>query len=822
MLRDIRYGLKRLWKDRGYSATAILTLAVCIGANAAIFTIVNSVLFEPLPVPDSDRIVLMSNRYPNAGAGGARSTNSGVPDYYDRLRDMTVYEEQAMYDGTNVSIDVDGSPELIRGMGATPSLFRLLQIRPAQGRIFDEREGEVGNEQVVMLSYGLWQQLYAGRPDAIGEELRLGGRPFTVIGVMPPGFQFADPDARFWVPLAFSEEEKSDNGRHSNGWSNLARLKPDATIEQAQAQVDAVNAANLVRFPQFRQLLIDAGFHTRVERFQDVLVRSVRPTLYLLWAGAAFVLLIGGLNIANLALARSTLRVKELSTRLALGAARLQVARQLVVESVLVALAGGLTGALVGSGILRALQTIGLDQLPRAGEIQIDLTVIGVVLALSVAIGVVIGLVPVIHLFHVNLSTALQEETRSGSGGRRARAVRRGLVVAQVAFAFVLLIGSGLLVASFRNLLAVDPGFEADGVVTAAIRIPQVRYPTDTDVRSFTDRALQAIRSAPGVLSAGATTIIPLGGNRNDSVILAEGYEMAPGESLVSPMLVVVTPGYFEAMNTPLQRGRYFDDRDTEESPGVVIVDERVAQKFWPDDDPIGRRMFQPSNPQDLLAVDENTRWLTVVGVVREVQLEDLAGTADSVGAYYFPAAQRVPRSLVFAIKTTGDPAAALRAVRADLQRIDPAMPLANVRTMAEYTLRSLVSRRAAMVLATTFGLVSVFLAAVGIYGVLAYLVTQRSREIGIRIALGSNARRVLELVLREAVLLVAGGLLLGLAGIAWLRGALESQIYGLGAMDPGVIGVAMVMLGLIALAACLLPARRATQVDPVTVLNPQ
>ena len=286
MLHDIRFGLRLLWKDRGYALTAVLTLAICLGANTAVFTIVNSVLLKPLPVPDSNRILLMSNLYPNAGTAAAHSVNSGVPDYYDRLRALSVFEEQAMYNGANFSIDIDSSPQLTHGMAATPSLFRLLRVPPAQGRIFDDSEGEIGNEQKVILSYGLWQQLYGGKSEAVNQPIRLGGRPFTIVGVMPQSFQFEDPEARFWVPLAFTAQQKSDDARHSNSWYNIGRLKPGATIEQAQAEVNALNNANLERFPQYKQLLINAGFRTHVDRLQDILVRDVRPTLYLLWGGA--------------------------------------------------------------------------------------------------------------------------------------------------------------------------------------------------------------------------------------------------------------------------------------------------------------------------------------------------------------------------------------------------------------------------------------------------------------------------------------------------------------------------------------------------------
>ena len=621
MIRDIRYGLKLLWKDRGFAATAILTLAVCIGANTAVFTIVNSVLLRPLPVSESDRILLMANQYPNAGTGLANFTNSGVPDYYDRLRDVKAFEEQAMYNFTGQAIEINQTPERVRAMNATPSLFRLLRAAPALGRAFDDSEGEIGNERKVILSYGLWRQLFGADTAVLGRDLRLSGRPFTIVGVMPRGFSFVDPEVRLWTPLAFTPQMKSDDARHSNSWYNIGRLKPGATLEQAQAQVNALNAANLARFPEMKELLINAGFRTSVQRLQVVLVRGVKGTLYLLWGGAAFVLLIGAVNIANLTLARSSLRVRELATRMALGAGRAQVARQLIVESLLVAGGGGLAALAFGSGTLRALGSIGLDRLPRMNEIHLDGAVIGCTLAVSALIGALIGLVPVAHVFSVNLGAVLHEEGRTGTGGRKARATRRVLVVAQVAIAFVLLVGAGLMMASFRRLLEVDPGFKAEGVITAVMSLPRARYADDNAVRAFTRRALEAIRAVPGVAAAGATTLIPLGGDHNDGVILAEGYVMKPGESLVSPMQVIVTPGYFETMSTPLARGRFFEERDSETAPPVVIVDERLARKFWSGADPIGKRMYRPSNPKDLLKIDKNTRWLTVAGVVRDVRI---------------------------------------------------------------------------------------------------------------------------------------------------------------------------------------------------------
>jgi predicted permease len=824
LLRDIRFGLRRLWKDRAYATTAFLTLAVCFGANTAIFTIVHSVLLKPLPVPESDRILLMSNQYPKAGS--TISLHSSVPDYYDRLRDMSVFEEQALLEEEARGFDINGTRETFPGMSATPSLFRMLHVAPIQGRIFDESEGEVGKHQKIILSYGLWQQMYGGQP-AVGREIRFGNQPYEIVGVMPRSFIFFNAEVRFWIPLTISPERKLDSVRHQNGSFNVGRLKAGTTIEQARQQLNILNAANLERFPESKPFLISSGFYTRVDRLQDVLVRSIKPTLYFLWGGAAFVLLIGAVNIVNLTLARSNLRMKELSTCLALGAARSQVARQLIVESSLLGLGGGAAGLLAGSWILAALQMIGLDQIPRASEIQMDATVAVCAMATSVIIGVVIGLVPVLHFSRTNVNAVLHEQGRTGTASLSSRAAGRILVVTQVAFAFILLIGSGLLLASFRNLLGVDPGFKADGVITARIWASNSRYPKDDGVRLFTNSIVKAIRNIPGVVNAGATTSLPLGNfAQNHDVIIAEGQQVKPGESVLAPMQIFVTPGYFETMRTPLVRGRYFTDDDNEKSPRVVIVDDKLARKFWPGADPIGKRMYEPNTAAELLAKAKDTPWMTVVGVVRDVRLDDLAAGPGSGSAYYYPAAQMAPRGVALAIRTAGNPAAVLSSVRSELSKLDPDMPLSSsnlsIRTMGDYVSVSLMPRRATMLLATSFALVSVFLSALGIYGLLAYLVTQRSREIGIRMALGSTARGIFSLFLKEGLSLVAFGLALGLTGSLALKRAFESQVYGLSPMDPTVTAIVLATLALIALVASTLPARRAAQVDPVRVLNQQ
>ena len=832
MISDIRVGLRLLWRDKAFTLTAALTLALCIGANTALFSVVHNVLLRPLPVPESDRIVLMGNAYPGAGAGAAAGSSSGVPDYYDRLRETDVFEEQALYNSTNQSVDQNGTPLRVRVTRATPTFFKLLRIAPALGRTFVDADGEVGNEKKVVLSYALWQSQFGGDRGTVGKDIRIDGQPFTVIGVMPQGFYFLNPNVMLWRPLAFTPQQKSDEQRHNNNFQNIARLKPGARSEVARQQIDALNARNLEKFPALKPLLINAGFHTTVDLLQDTLVRDIKATLYLMWGGALFVLLIGCVNVANLVLVRSRVRLKELATRLALGAGKLRVARQLVTESVILTMISAAAGLAVGYGALRLLGTVNIQDLPRGEEIRLDGVVVAYTLAVSAIIGFVLGLIPVANVLPANLTVVLREEGRSGTAGRGARALRRTLVVAQVAFAFVLLVGAGLLFASFRKILAVQPGFNPDGVLTASISLPRARYANDQALIGFTHEALQRIRALPGVTAVGATDTIPFGGNNSDSVILAEGYQMKPGESVISPSAVDVTPGYFEAIGARLARGRYFDERDgaaalkiaaiggRPTAPGSIIVDETLAKRFWAGQDPIGRRMYKPNDIKDLTAITPQTVFFTVVGVVSDIKLHDLTEGSKSVGAYYFPMDQDTSTAMTFAIRTAGDPLSLTSAVRGVLNGLDRELPVFDTQTLDARLEKSLNSRKSPVLLSLSFGAVALCLSAIGIYGVLAYLVTQRRREIGIRIALGSSARAIFELVLREGLLLIAGGFVLGAAGAIVLRRSMESQLFGVSSGDPLVLAVVTAILAAVALVACALPARRATRIDPIVALT--
>jgi predicted permease len=818
MIDDLRLAIRLLSKDRAFTLTAALTLAICIGANTTLFSVVHNVLLSPLPVPESDRILLMSNSYPKAGADDLGY--SGAPDYYDRLRDMTVFEEQAEFGSRTRSIDEKGTPTRVRVMQATPSFFRLVRVPPQAGRIFTDEEGEVGREHEVILSHGLWQSQFGGDPAAVGQDLRIDGVPHTVVGVMPKSFVFFEPDVVMWTPLAFTPQQKSDDSRHSNNWRNIGRLKPRATLKQAQDQVDAINAANLERFPQYRDLLLNAGFHTVVTGLKDYLVRDVRPVLYLMWGGALFVLLIGAVNVANLVLVRSRARLKELATRIALGAGALRVTRQLVLESLVLTTLSAAAGLFLGYATLQLLSTINIQDLPRGNEIRVDGGTVAYALGLASLIGCALGVIPVLSVRRSDLTVVLREEGRTGTSGTGARNLRRALVVAQVGFAYVLLLGAGLLFASFRRILAVDPGFRADGVMTATVSLPASRYKDEAAFLAFADEALRKVRALPGVTSAGATDAIPFGGSHSDSVILAEGYQMSPGESVISPRRVVATPGYFETIGARLVSGRFFEERDDAKAERVAVIDEKLAHRFWPGVDPIGRRLYLPTDINNLLAITDKTVFITVVGVIRDVKLESLTEGRQAVGAYFFPLAQSTDGFLTFAVRTAGDPVALAGPLRTALQGLDRELPVFDMETLEALTQKSLLSRRAPVLLSLSFGAVALFLSALGIYGVLAYLVTQRTREIAIRLALGSSTGGVFRLVLREGAWLSAAGFVLGMAGALAVRRALESQLFGVTAGDPLVLLVVTAGLGLVAMAACALPARRATRIDPILALT--
>jgi predicted permease len=816
-LQDVRFGLRLLFKDRSFTITALLTLAVCIAANTAMFSIVRSVLLRPLPFPDSERAVLLYNSYPNAGA--ARVGNA-VPDYFDRLTAVPALEDLSVFRQEGMTFGDESGAERLPSLRATPSFFRLIRQPPVLGRIFTSDEGEPGNTNKVLLSYGFWQRKFGGRPSVVGTAIRLNGNQYDVVGVLPKAFTFLDDGIEVYLPAAFSAEEKSDGRRHSNNWQMVGRLAPGATIETVRQQIEALNAANDNRFPQFHQILADARFHTVTVLLQDDVVRDVKGVLYLLWGGVMFVLLIGCVNIANLVMVRAGGRAREMATRHAIGGDLGRLARQLVTETTVLALAGGILGVLFGWWALRSMSALRLDELPRGYEIHLDAASLLALLALTVVIGIVLGLAPALRLWRMNLNVELRQESRGGTSSRRANLVRRVLAAAQVSIALVLLIGAGLLLASFRAVLDLDYGFTPAGVATATVNLPGAFYKDDASLRTFAQRALEGIRAQPGVEAAGTTNALPFTGNVNNNVILAEGYTMQPGESLLAPTSVVVSPGYFEAMQVGLLTGRTFDARDTAEAPTVAVIDERLARKFWPGQDAVGHRLYLPDDIKDLTKVTAKTRFFTVVGVVREMQMVDPRADVNPVGVYYFPFAQSPRRNISFAVRTSGPPSGAANSLRRVVAGLDPQLPAYDVKPMQEWIDDALVGRRVPMLIAMGFGAVALFLAAVGIYGVLAYSVAQRKRELGVRMALGGSTGSVFGLVLTDGVKVVAAGIAVGLIGAFFVGRLMRNQLFNVAPMNPLVLAAVTATLSVVAVVAVAIPALRASRIDPAVVLG--
>jgi predicted permease len=643
-----------------------------------------------------------------------------------------------------------------------------------------------------------------------------------VIGVLPPSFRLpTGNNARFFMPIVFDADARNMQSWHSNNYQMLARLAPGATIEQATAQNAALNDRLIDEWPvpNARKLLKDAGYHTVVVNMQADLVRDAAPVLYMLWAGVGLVLLIGCVNIANLMLARAQTRIGEVATRLALGAPRRRVARQVLTEAVVMGVVGGVVGVGLGWLGLKGLLAIGAADLPRGAEIGIDGTVLGFTLLLAVGAGIVFGAIPMVQIMRGDLSPVFRTEGRSGTASRGAVVARNVMVTSQVALAFVLLIGAGLMFVSFRAAVSVDPGFNPNGVLTAFVSLPSAKYPDAAARRRFTDEFVQQVQAIPSVQAAGVTSQLPFTGNNSSSVIFPEGYVPSPGESVLSPLYSMVGPEYFSAMGIKLLEGRYFNDSDGPDAPRVMIIDKWLADRYWPDKSPLGARMVYGQAPGADSIPEENLA--TIVGVVANTKVNDLTAPAgEQVGSYFFPVRQRVPGFMTLVVRSATDPAGVTPAVRQVLSRIDPELPLYGVETMRARIDESLRSRKVPLVLLGVFAGVALFLAIVGIYGALAYSVTQRTREIGIRMAMGSAPEDVFRSVVFQGLRVTGLGLVVGAVASLLLTRLVQSLLFDVQATDPTVMVVVATVLGLVGLVACLVPARRATAVDPVSALG--
>ncbi|MGH7502579.1 MAG: ABC transporter permease [Longimicrobiales bacterium] len=816
LLLDIRHGIRMLWKEKAFTSTVLLTLAVCVGANAAIFSVIHTVLLEPLPFADADRLVIISNSYP--GAGVPRASN-GATDYFIRRERIRSFESIAQYQNSGHAVGDPSQTERTRTMRVTASFFPMLGVQPTLGRGFNEEEMDPGNGNVAILSHSYWLDRFGGDPGVLARDLRVNGSPYRVVGVLPADFRLPMNDQpRFFVPITYPFDRRGIDNWHSNDYEMWARLLPGATVEQARAENAALNTTLIAEWtvPNARQLLEDAGYETLVEPARDDLVRDVRATLYLLWGGAVFVLLIGCVNISSLILARSHVRLRETATRLAIGAPRPRLARQVLTHALMLAGLGGALGVLTGIAGIPLLSAMGAAELPRGAEIRMDATVLGFTLGLAVLAGIIFGAIPAIGLLRADLRSVLQTESRGGTADRRTLSVRTALVTAQVALAFVLLIGAGLMLASFRSAMAVRPGFQPDGLLTGFASLSGSRYADAPARLQFVESLLSEMRALPGVRTAGITTQLPFSGNNSSSIVLPEGYSPPPGESILSPLQTWVGGDYFEAMEIPLVEGRSFEAADGVGDRRVIILDEWLARRYFGDNSPLGKRMLWSAVPE---MADEDD-YFTVVGVVGTIKHNDLtAAPSDHVGAYYFPYRQGPGGFISLVLEVAGDPQGVVSPLRERVTRLDPELPIFDVSTMRGRIDVSLTSRRASMFLLLTFAGVALFLAVIGIYGVLAYAVAQRRREMGIRMALGSTAREIFMLVLGHGMRVTATGLIIGAVAAVLMGWLIQSLLFGVQPLEPGVVGSVAVILGAVALAACVVPALQATRVNPVRAI---
>ena len=806
-MNDIRYSLRALGKSKAFTAIATLTLALCIGANSAIFSVVNAILLKPYPWPDSERLVFVYNTYPLMNLPNA---GTSVPDYLDRKAGVSGFEDAAMYTNQAMNLASDGEPERITGLRATPSLFSTLQSQARLGRVFGEADAVEGNEKVVVLSHALWRDRFGADASIVGKTIRLNSMPYQVIGVMPEGFYFPTPTTQAFVPFAFTADQKSDNERGNEFSTMIARLKPGASRDAVQRDLDLIQARNAERVAQSRDFWKTSGFGGRVNGFLEQNVSNIRGMLWLIQAGVAAALLIGCANIASLLLARAMEREKELAIRSAMGAGRGRLMRLLIAESVLLFSGGGVMGVFFAWWGVRALSSLGLSNLPRGFGVELDLTVVGFTLICALGTGFLFGLLPAWSASRRDAAATLKEAGgRSGSGGRHTQKVRSGLVVSEVALAVMLLSTAGLLVRSFEALQRQNPGFEPVGLVTARVSLPANKYDTPEKRIAFTDSLLERVRALPGVKSAGITTNLPFSGGNGSASYSSPDIVVSPGAPSPHARYRVVGQGYFETVGMKPLLGRLFDEGDVLISQRVAVIDKLLADKYWPGQDPLGKRIVR----------DDPEKPFLVVGVVPSIKYQGLDEDVNKESIYY-PFDQASNTNVFLAARASGDPLKIAPSLREAVRAIDPDQPVSDIKTMTERMDAASLSRRAPMILLGLFSGVALLLAVLGVYGVLAFAVTQRTPEFGVRMALGASRRSIADLVLRQGAGLVAIGVTSGLVAFLALSSVVGKLLYGVAPTDPLSLTVAPLVLAIAAIAACIVPVRRATSVSPLEALR--
>jgi len=814
--QDIRYGARMLLKNPGITFVVILALALGIGANTAIFSVVNAVLLRPLPYEESDRLMFLNEK-----SQVLDEMSISYPNFADWRSQNHVFEKIGVYNRNSYNLTGFGEAERIPTAQVSADLFSALRANAAIGRVFTNEEDKPGATPVVVLGHNLWQRRFGGQSSILNQALTFNGKSYTVIGVMPQGFQYPSR-AEMWVPVGqlSGDPNWQLRGNHP-GLYAVARLKPGATLAQAQADMDNI-AANLERqYPD-----TNAGNRVRIRPLLEIFVSDVRGTLWVLFGAVAFVLLIACANIANLLLARAKARQKEMAIRAAMGAGRWRICRQLLTESVLLALVGGTLGLLVARWGLALILYVSPDAIPRWREINLDWKVLAFTIGVSLLTGILFGLVPALQAGEVDVHETLKETGR-GTSGRHW--LRSSLVVVEVATTLVLLIGAGLMIRSFYRLQAVNPGFSYDHLTSFTITLPQKKYAKEEQRGDFFKRLLENIRGLPGVEAAAAASGLPLGNNGWQTSFVIDGKPLPPRDQTPLMEACTVTPDYFRAMNIPLLRGRYFNDQDNRSflagydlsklnegerliaGANAIVIDEEFARRHWPNEDAVGKRIK--------FGTDDKAPVTTVVGIVGRVKMEGLSQDSNRVQGY-FPFAQLPFNGMTVIVKASGDPKQLIAAARAQVKAVDPDQPIYGIRTMDEIRAESVAPERLNLTLLSIFAGLALVLAIVGIYGVMSYTVTQRTHEIGIRMAIGAQPRDVFKLVIGQGMTLALIGVALGLVGAFGLTRLMATMLFGVEPTDPATFASIAVLLTAVALVACYIPGRRATKVDPVVSLR--
>lgn len=810
MLTDLRIAVRGFRRTPAFTITALVTLALCLGANLTIFSVIDSVLLRHLPFANPDRLVTMYNAYPNAGVP---RDGSSITNYFERRGTLTAFASLSMYRQGTALIGEPGSTERTDVLQVSSEFFSTLGVTPSLGRAFTEDETNEGGRRVAILTDAWWRQHHNADPSIIGRQVRMDGIAREVVGVLPPTYRFLSHESRIILPFVTSLADRSPNERYGGrGLDIVARLAPGVTIAQAEQQVAAQNAVLLRDFSEAK-MISDAGWHTPVVGLHADHVASIRPTLLLLQGGVLLLVLIGAVNLVNLLLIRASARGRELAIRQSMGANWRHIVTGVMSETLVLTLAGGALSIAVGAVGVRMLSALGVAQLPLGALVAVNARVAVIQLAGAALLGIVFGVPLAWFNLRGQLATSLKSESRGGTATRAAQRLRHAFIVAQVSLAFVLLSGSGLLALSLKRAMDVSTGFRPEQVITGKVSLPYASYSSTTARVALTDRVMQGLRQQPGTSAVGFATNIPFSGRNNLSGIAVEGHEPRPGESMRGHYYYAVGGDYFAAMGIPLRAGRLLTSDDVHGTQRVAVVDEDYARHYFPKGNVVGTQFYQGGlrgNPADAF---------TVVGVVGAAKQADLT-ESQRQGAVYVPYTFNADNQLFIVARTRHDPALLAGRLTSLVRSIDADLPVDGIRAMDLRIADSLLARRTPALLLSVFAGVALLLAAVGTYGVLSYAVSQRRREIGVRLALGAQPSEVGNFFFRIGARLLVAGTLVGVLG-AWLSGrVLQGLLYDVPALHPVTLGATIAVMTIVSLAASLIPARRAARVDPLVALG--